>query len=179
MGIFESIFDHSDQILEKDTRRQSHHSWLPGKLSWKNHGCNFPKHRSHLQESFWSFFAKRWTHAPRNRFLPWDILILGPIRYNNLTDLENALNSHGKLVAGFLVEPIQGEGGIVIPDDGYLKSCYDLCHEHNVLFIADEIQTGLCRTGKMLACDYENVKPDILILGKALSGGIANGIFPS
>ncbi|KAM0682707.1 ornithine aminotransferase [Mitosporidium daphniae] len=97
---------------------------------------------------------------------------IGPIRYNNLQDLETALKSHGHLIAGFLVEPIQGEGGIVVPDDGYLKSCYDLCRKYNVLFIADEIQTGLCRTGKMLGCDYEGFKPDILILGKALSGGM-------
>jgi ornithine--oxo-acid transaminase len=75
-------------------------------------------------------------------------------------------------VAAFLVEPIQGEAGVVVPDDGYLKTCYDLCKKNNVLFIADEIQTGLARTGKMLACDYENIHPDILILGKALSGGM-------
>ncbi len=70
-----------------------------------------------------------------------------------------------------MVEPIQGEAGVVVPDDGYLKGVRDLCTKYKVLFIADEIQTGLCRTGKMLACDHENVRPDILILGKALSGG--------
>jgi ornithine--oxo-acid transaminase len=75
-------------------------------------------------------------------------------------------------VAGFLVEPIQGEAGVYVPDKGYLKKAYDLCKAYNVLFIADEVQTGLCRTGKMLACDHEGVKPDILILGKALSGGV-------
>ncbi len=73
---------------------------------------------------------------------------------------------------GFLVEPIQGEGGVVVPPDGYLKACLDICHENNVLFIADEIQTGLGRTGKVFACDHENVKPDVLILGKALGGGV-------
>jgi len=71
-----------------------------------------------------------------------------------------------------MVEPIQGEAGVLVPDDGYLKGVRTLCDEYNVLFIADEIQTGLCRTGKMLACDHEDVRPDILILGKALSGGI-------
>ncbi len=71
-----------------------------------------------------------------------------------------------------MVEPIQGEAGIFVPDDGYLAKCYALCKKYNVLFIADEIQTGLARTGKLLAIDYDNVKPDILILGKALSGGI-------
>lgn len=91
------------------------------------------------------------------------------VPYNNLAALEKALQD--KNVAAFMVEPIQGEAGVVIPDEGYLKGVRDLCTEYNVLFIADEIQTGLARTGKMLACDHENVKPDILILGKALSGG--------
>jgi len=91
------------------------------------------------------------------------------IPYNNIEALKNALKD--TTVAGFLVEPIQGEAGVVIPDDGYLKAASDLCEQHNVLFIADEVQTGLGRTGKMLACDHENVHPDILILGKALSGG--------
>ena len=75
------------------------------------------------------------------------------------------------MVCGFLVEPIQGEAGVYVPDEGYLKKCYDLCKAHNVLFMADEVQTGIARTGKMLACDHEGVRPDILILGKALSGG--------
>jgi ornithine--oxo-acid transaminase len=92
------------------------------------------------------------------------------IPYNNTSALENALKDPS--VAAFLVEPIQGEAGVMVPDDGYLKKCYDLCKENNVLFIADEIQTGLARTGKMLACDYENIHPDVLILGKALSGGM-------
>jgi len=92
------------------------------------------------------------------------------IPYNDLNALEKALGD--KDVAGFLVEPIQGEAGVFVPDDGYIKKAYDLCRKHNVLFIADEVQTGLARTGKLLACDHEGVKPDILILGKALSGGV-------
>ena len=92
------------------------------------------------------------------------------IPYNDTIALEKALQD--KNVAAFMVEPIQGEAGVVIPDEGYLKKVRNLCTEYNVLFIADEIQTGLCRTGKMLACDHENVRPDILILGKALSGGV-------
>lgn len=92
------------------------------------------------------------------------------IPYNNPSALEEALKDPS--VAAFLVEPIQGEAGVMVPDDGYLKKCYDLCKENNVLFIADEIQTGLARTGKLLACDYENIHPDVLILGKALSGGM-------
>ncbi len=94
------------------------------------------------------------------------------IPYNNVEALEKVLTEHGRNIAGFLVEPIQGEAGVYVPDDGYLKKTYDLCKKHNVLFIADEIQTGIARTGKMLACDHENVRPDILILGKALSGGV-------
>ena len=91
------------------------------------------------------------------------------IPYNDLDALKKALLDRS--VAGFLMEPIQGEAGVVVPDDGYLAEAKRLCEEANVLFIADEIQTGLCRTGKMLACDHENVRPDILLLGKALSGG--------
>ena len=92
------------------------------------------------------------------------------VPYNDTVALEKALQD--KNVAAFMVEPIQGEAGVVIPDEGYLTKVRKLCTEYNVLFIADEIQTGLCRTGKMLACDHENVRPDILILGKALSGGV-------
>lgn len=92
------------------------------------------------------------------------------VPYNNLAALENAFQDAN--VAAFMVEPIQGEAGVVVPDDGYLKGVRDMCDKYNVLFIADEIQTGLCRTGKMLACDHEKVRPDILILGKALSGGV-------
>lgn len=92
------------------------------------------------------------------------------IPYNDLKALEQALQD--PCIAGFLVEPIQGEAGVVVPDEGYLKRSFELCKKHKVLFAADEIQTGLARTGKMLACDYENVKPDLLLLGKALSGGM-------
>ncbi|KAI7898873.1 ornithine-oxo-acid transaminase [Cokeromyces recurvatus] len=94
------------------------------------------------------------------------------IRYNNIDDLEKVLNKVGDHVAAFLVEPIQGEAGIMVPDDGYLKKAYELCKKHNVLFIADEIQTGLGRTGKMLCVDHDRVRPDIVLLGKALSGGV-------
>ncbi len=92
------------------------------------------------------------------------------IPYNDTDALAKALDN--KNIAGFLVEPIQGEAGVLVPDDGYLAKAKDLCEAANVLFIGDEIQTGLARTGKMLACDHENVRPDILILGKALSGGM-------
>jgi ornithine--oxo-acid transaminase len=91
------------------------------------------------------------------------------IPYNDLQSLESAISDPN--TAAFMVEPIQGEAGVVVPDTGYIKQAFLLCQKYNVLFIADEVQTGLCRTGKMLACDHENVKPHILILGKALSGG--------
>ncbi len=92
------------------------------------------------------------------------------IPYNDLPALEKALEDPD--IAGFLVEPIQGEAGVMVPDEGYLKKAYDMCKAKNVLFIADEVQTGIARTGKLLASDHEGVRPDILILGKALSGGV-------
>jgi ornithine--oxo-acid transaminase len=92
------------------------------------------------------------------------------IPYNDLETLETTLKDPN--VAAFMVEPIQGEAGVVVPDEGYLKGVRDLCTKYNVLFIADEVQTGIARTGKMLATDYEDARPDILILGKAISGGV-------
>ena len=92
------------------------------------------------------------------------------IPYNDIPALEKELQDPH--VAGFLVEPIQGEAGVYVPDEGYLKKASELCKKHNVLFIADEVQTGIARTGRLLACNHENVRPDILILGKALSGGV-------
>jgi len=92
------------------------------------------------------------------------------VKYNDLEALEKALQDPN--VAGFMVEPIQGEAGVVVPDEGYLKKAYELCKSKNVLFIADEVQTGISRTGKLFCCQHEDVKPDILILGKALSGGV-------
>lgn len=93
-----------------------------------------------------------------------------PIPYNDLQALATALEDPN--VAGFLVEPIQGEAGVFVPHEGYLKKAYEMCKTKNVLFIADEVQTGIARTGKLLACDWEGVRPDVLILGKALSGGV-------
>lgn len=94
------------------------------------------------------------------------------IPYNDLESLRTVLENDSENVAAFLVEPIQGEAGVYVPDEGYLKSASELCKKHNVLFIADEVQTGIARTGKLIACHHENVQPDILILGKALSGGM-------
>jgi len=105
----------------------------------------------------------------RNNFGPFMPGFIS-IPYNDANALEKVLQN--KNVGGFLVEPIQGEAGVVVPDDGYLSKTKKICQDANVLFIADEIQTGLARTGKMLACDHESIRPDILILGKALSGGM-------
>jgi ornithine--oxo-acid transaminase len=91
------------------------------------------------------------------------------IPYGDVKALERAITPN---TVGFLVEPIQGEAGVVVPPEGFLKAAFDLCREHNVLFMADEVQTGFCRTGRWFACDYEAVKPDIMILGKALGGGL-------
>ncbi|MCB0555440.1 MAG: ornithine--oxo-acid transaminase, partial [Phaeodactylibacter sp.] len=92
------------------------------------------------------------------------------IPYNDLSALESALKDPH--VAGFMVEPIQGEAGVFVPDDGYLRKAFELCRQHNALFIADEVQTGIARTGKLLACEHEGILPDILVLGKAISGGV-------
>jgi ornithine--oxo-acid transaminase len=104
----------------------------------------------------------------RKNFGPFTPGIIA-VEYNSIPALETVLKN--KNIAGFLVEPVQGEAGVVIPDEGYLKQAFELCKKNNVLFIADEIQSGLGRTGKLLACDHEGVHADILVLGKALSGG--------
>lgn len=107
-------------------------------------------------------------HDARENFGPYTKGFIR-IPYNDIDALKEALKEDN--IAGFLVEPIQGEAGVFVPSDGYLSEAYQACKQENVLFIADEVQTGIARTGKLLACDYENIKPDVLILGKALSGG--------
>lgn len=94
------------------------------------------------------------------------------IRFNNVQDLEEVLEVHGKETAAFLVEPIQGEAGVVVPDEDYLVKVHALCKKHNVLLICDEIQTGIGRTGRMLASEWSGIKPDMVTLGKAISGGM-------
>lgn len=108
--------------------------------------------------------------SSKNSFGPFTSGFIN-IPYDDIATLEQVLQTSSN-IAGFLVEPIQGEAGVFVPGDGYLSKAKALCEQHNILFIADEIQTGLCRTGKMLACDHENVRPDIVLLGKALSGGM-------
>ncbi|MCL2064899.1 MAG: ornithine--oxo-acid transaminase [Candidatus Cloacimonetes bacterium] len=94
------------------------------------------------------------------------------VPYDDVAALEALLKEKADKIAAFIVEPIQGEAGVYVPKDGYLKQCFDICKKHNVLFVADEIQTGIARTGKLMACEWEGVHPDILLLGKALSGGV-------
>lgn len=94
------------------------------------------------------------------------------VPYNDLDAIAEVMEREGERIAAIMVEPIQGEAGVFVPDEGYLRGIYELCREHNVLFVADEVQTGIARTGKLLACDHEDVRPDILILGKAISGGV-------
>lgn len=106
----------------------------------------------------------------RNNFNPYTTGFIS-VEYNDVEALKEIIEKDAGTICGFLVEPIQGEAGVNVPSDGYLSACYEICQKHNVLFIADEIQTGIARTGKMLAVDHENIKPDMLILGKALSGG--------
>ncbi|KAK8942953.1 hypothetical protein KSP39_PZI009104 [Platanthera zijinensis] len=94
------------------------------------------------------------------------------VNFGDANALEKIFKEHGDWICGFLFEPIQGEAGVIVPPDGYLKAVRDLCSKHNILMIADEIQTGIARTGRMLACDWENIRPDLVILGKALGAGV-------
>jgi ornithine--oxo-acid transaminase len=106
----------------------------------------------------------------RKNFHPYTSGFLS-VDYNDVAAFQSLVEQHKDSICGFLVEPIQGEAGVNVPDEGYLKACFDICKTQNILFIADEIQTGIARTGKMLAIDHENIQADMLILGKALSGG--------
>mmetsp|Transcript_27780 Transcript_27780/g.30875 ORF Transcript_27780/g.30875 Transcript_27780/m.30875 type:complete len:347 (+) Transcript_27780:163-1203(+) len=94
------------------------------------------------------------------------------VEYNNIEALKKLFEKHGKNIVGFLVEPVQGEAGVVIPSETYLKECYELCQKHNILLLSDEVQAGIGRTGKMLCSDHSGIKPDVIILGKAISGGL-------
>lgn len=107
----------------------------------------------------------------RNNFNPYTSGFIS-VEYNDVAEFKKIAEENRENICGFLVEPIQGEAGVNVPDEGYLTACYEICEANDILFIADEIQTGIARTGKMLAVDHENLKADILILGKALSGGV-------
>ncbi len=165
-----------DKVLPMNTGVEGGETAIKLARRWGYVKKNIPDNQAKIvfaQDNFWG----RTLAAISSSTDPSSYHNFGPfmpgfelVPYNDLAALEKAFQDTN--VAAFMVEPIQGEAGVVLPDDGYLKGVRDLCTEYNVLFIADEIQTGLCRTGKMLACDHENVRPDILILGKALSGGV-------
>jgi ornithine--oxo-acid transaminase len=164
-----------DKVLPMNTGVEGGETAVKLARKWAYEVKGVPENKARIifaENNFWgrTLAAISVSSEPRSKngfgpFMPgFDV-----VPYNDLIALEKAFQD--KNVAAFMVEPIQGEAGVVIPSDGYLQGVRTLCNDYNVLFIADEIQTGLGRTGKLLACDYENVRPDILILGKALSGG--------
>lgn len=173
---FLSKFFGYDKVLPMNTGAEGVETALKLARRWGYEKKNIPDQQAKIVVCAGNFHGRTITIVSlstdpdsRGNFGPYTPGII-QIPYNNATALEKVLDED-PTIAGFLVEPIQGEAGVIIPDEGYLKKCADLCKQHNVLFIADEIQSGLGRVGKRLACDHENVRPDILILGKALSGG--------
>lgn len=165
-----------DKVLPMNTGVEGGETALKLARRWGYTTKGIPENQAHIlfaEGNFWG----RTLAAISSSSDPSSFAGFGPympgfslVPYNDLSALENAFRANPN-IAAFMFEPIQGEAGVVVPDEGYLTGIRALCSKYNVLMIADEIQTGLCRTGKMLACDHENVKPDILILGKALSGG--------
>ncbi len=180
LGLYEEFLTHFfgyDKILPMNTGAEAVETAIKLCRKWAYEKKHLPENSAQIvvcegnfhgrTTTIISFSADPEAYTHYGPFTPGFVMI----PYNDADSLEKVLaeNPH---IAGFLVEPIQGEAGAMVPDDGYLKKCYELCQQHDVLFIADEIQTGIARTGKLLACDYEDVHPDILILGKALSGGV-------
>ncbi len=165
-----------DKVLPMNTGVEGGETAIKLARRWGYSVKKIPENKAHIlfvEGNFWgrtmaaiSSSSDPSSYSGFGPFMPEFSLI----PYNNLKALEMALKANPN-IAAFMLEPIQGEAGVVIPDDGYLKGVRDLCTQYHVLMIADEVQTGLCRTGRMLACDHEEVKPDLLILGKALSGG--------
>jgi len=165
-----------DRLLAMNTGVEGGESALKLSRKWGYKVKGIPENKAKIvfaENNFWG----RTLAAVSSSTDPTAYSEFGPfmpgfsiVPYNDLSALEEELKDPN--TAAFMVEPIQGEAGVVVPHDGYLKGVRDLCTKHNVLWIADEVQTGLCRTGRMLACDWENVRPDILVLGKALSGGV-------
>jgi ornithine--oxo-acid transaminase len=167
-----------DKLLPMNTGAEAVETAIKLARKWGYMKKNIPENKAIIIVCEGNFHGRTTTiisfssdPTARNGFDPYTPGFLS-IPYNNISALENILKEQHTNIAGFLVEPIQGEAGVVVPDEGYLRSAYELCKKYNVLFIADEIQTGLGRTGKLLACDYEDIKPDVLILGKALGGGV-------
>lgn len=166
-----------DKLLPMNTGAEAVETALKICRKWAYEKKNIPENEAEIIVCEHNFHGRTTTiisfssdPVARKNFGPYTDGFI-KIEYDNLIALEEVLNQN-KNVAGFLVEPIQGEAGVYVPSEGYLKGAKAICEKHNVLFIADEVQTGIARTGKMLAVDHENVRPDILILGKALSGGV-------
>jgi ornithine--oxo-acid transaminase len=166
-----------DKVLPMNTGVEGGETAIKLARRWGYTIKNIPENQAHIlfvEGNFWG----RTMAAISSSSDPSSYERFGPfmpgfslVPYNNLEALEEAFKANPN-IAGFMFEPIQGEAGVVVPHEGYLRGVRDLCNQYKVLMIADEVQTGLCRTGKMLACDHEQVRPDILVLGKALSGGL-------
>ena len=179
LGVYERFMSEYfgfDKILPMNTGAEAVETALKLCRKWGYQKRNIPENKADIVVCSGNFHGRTTTivsfsvdpdaYSDYGPFTPGFIVI----PYNDAAALKKALEESPNVV-GFLVEPIQGEAGANVPDEGYLRECRRLCKEHNALFIADEVQTGLGRTGKLLACDYEDVKPDVLIMGKALSGG--------
>ena len=165
-----------DKLLPMNTGAEAVETALKLSRKWAYEVKGIPENKAQIIVCENNFHGRTTTiisfsndTVARNNFGPFTDGFI-KIEYDNLQALENVLNSSNN-IAAFLVEPIQGEAGVYVPSEGYLSAAKALCEKHNVLFIADEVQTGIARTGKMLAVNHEEVQPDILILGKALSGG--------
>ena len=180
LGVYEQYITHYfgyDKVLPMNTGVEAGETAIKLARRWGYDVKHIPENKAEIvfvEGNFWG----RTLAAISSSSDPSSYKGFGPfmpgytiIPYNDVDALKSVLEQNPN-IAGFMLEPIQGEAGVVMPDEGYLKACFDLCKAHNVLFIADEVQTGIGRTGRMLACDYEGVRPDILILGKALSGGV-------
>ncbi len=180
LGVFEQFitqYFHYDKVLPMNTGAEAVETAIKLCRKWAYTKKQIPENEAQIIVCEGNFHGRTTTIVSFS-IDPDAFTHYGPytpgfvvIPYNNINAFKEVLNANPN-IAGFLVEPIQGEAGAYVPDDGYLQQCYELCRQHDVLFIADEVQTGIARTGKLLACDYEEVHPDILILGKALSGGV-------
>lgn len=173
---FASEFFNFDKLLPMNTGAEAVETALKICRKWAYEKKGIPENQAEIIVCENNFHGRTTTiisfsndPVAREHFGPYTNGFI-KIEYDNLDALQKQLESN-KNIAGFLVEPIQGEAGVYVPSEGYLSKAKALCEKHNVLFIADEVQTGIARTGKLLAVDHENVKPDILILGKAMSGG--------
>ncbi len=180
LGVYEKYITNYfgfDKVLPMNTGAEAVETALKLCRKWAYEVKGIPEHEAQIIVCDGNFHGRTTTiisfsndENARKNFGPYTKGFIS-IEYDNLLTLENALKSDPN-IAGFLVEPIQGEAGVFVPSEGYLSKAKSLCEQYNVLFIADEVQTGIARTGKLLAVNHESVQPDILILGKAISGGV-------